>query len=499
MPEQTHITGHDLIQAGLAPGREFGQALAFANHELASGKAWSTVKTEVLAQFSRKIAPKIRLKPELVIPVAAKPESAEEEQNLADALCKIRELSQVPIVESAALMPDHCPTGQEWGCIPVGGAITTINSVIPAAHSADINCGMHATFFQTSHSVNDLMGMLRASTLFGPYAIPKGQEVSHTVLQESVWSNPYLQGLEDHALRCLGTQGDGNHFSYLGSLSVQEGLIRNLEKSGHYSQARAFSEHRGATLQVLVTHHGSRNFGAKVYRRGLDAAIRYTSEIADQIPKSGAWLDLATPEGSQYWEALEYVSRWTSVNHEVIHEKFLQAAGCLSITSIANHHNAVWRHEARIYHGKGATPAWKDSQGRPQLGLIPLNMGREILLVEGMDNHQFLSFAPHGAGRNRSRTVIKREFLDPATGLEDTNAIKNAIAQQTKNIIIEWASGKPDISESPLGYKSASKVKQEIADFGLAKIIGEIYPRGCIMAGEIKAPWKKSRQAKATA
>lgn len=494
MPKHSKVNGRDLIQAGLSPSRLFGQAIEFANSELGKGKSWESVRTEVLHRFSPNKISKIGLKQELLIAVAAKPENAEEEKNLADALRKITELSKVPVVESAALMPDHCPSGQEWGCIPVGGAITTLNSVIPAAHSADINCGMHATFFQAGRSFPMLMELLRASTLFGPYTMPRGQEVDHPVLQESVWSNPFLQGLEEQALRYLGTQGDGNHFSYLGSLTVQDGIVRSLEQSGHYRQARAFSAHRGESLQVLVTHHGSRNFGARVYRRGLNAAIRYTSEIADQIPKSGAWLDLAAPEGQQYWEALEYVSRWTCVNHEVIHNKFLQAMGCPAITSIANHHNAVWRHRGRIYHGKGATPAWADNQGRPQLGIIPLNMGREILLVEGLDNRQFLSFAPHGAGRNRSRTATKRGFLNPTTGAANTDAIQRSIAQQAPEVIVEWSSGKPDISESPLGYKSASKIKQEISDFGLAKIIGEISPRGCIMAGEIEAPWKKPKE-----
>jgi tRNA-splicing ligase RtcB len=235
-----------------------------------------------------------------------------------------------------------------------------------------------------------------------------------------------------------------------------------------------------------------------VYRRGLDAAVRYTNEVGEKIPKSGAWLDLATPEGAQYWEALEYVSQWTSANHEVIHTKFLQAIGSQFITRISNHHNAVWRHHNRIYHGKGATPGWQDEQGRPRLGIIPLNMGREILLVEGLDNRQFLSFAPHGAGRNRSRTSVKREFIDPKTGKEDHAAIREAIRRYTPDILVEWASGSPDISESPLGYKAAGKVKQEIADFGLARIIGEIFPRSCIMAGEIDPPWKKARKKTAT-
>lgn len=491
MPDQQEISGHDLIEAGLPPGPGFGQALKFANDALQGGQSWASIRKEVLELFSRKVIQKIGLKDELLVSSATTPESAEEEKNLAASLKGITELSRVPVVDIATLLPDHCPTGSEWGCMPVGGAIATLDSIIPAAHSADINCGMHATFFKGSQPVPELMRHLRHSTLFGPYPMPNGSEIQHPVLKENVWSNAFLKGLEAQALQCLGTQGDGNHFAYLGALEVLPSLVRQLDSSGHYGQSRALSSHLGSTLQVLVTHHGSRNFGARVYKRGLDAAVRFTSEIAEKIPKAGAWLDLATPEGTQYWDALEYVSKWTVANHEVIHKKFLHAIGSSAVTQISNHHNAVWRHQNRIYHGKGATPAWKDAQGRPRLGIIPLNMGREILLVEGLDNQQFLSFAPHGAGRNQSRTSVKRAFADSTTGDMSTADVQQAIAQLTPGVLVEWASGKPDISESPLGYKSASKVKQEIAQFRLATVIAEISPRGCIMAGDIDRPWKK--------
>jgi tRNA-splicing ligase RtcB (3'-phosphate/5'-hydroxy nucleic acid ligase) len=53
------------------------------------------------------------------------------------------------------------------------------------------------------------------------------------------------------------------------------------------------------------------------------------------------------------------------------------------------------------------------------------------------------------------------------------------------------------LSESPLGYKDASKVKAQIDQFGLAQLVGEIQPQGCIMAGEApEPPWMRARREK---
>ena len=56
-----------------------------------------------------------------------------------------------------------------------------------------------------------------------------------------------------------------------------------------------------------------------MYKRGHKAAIKETARIAEGIPKAAAWLDTKTDIGSEYWDALQYVSRWTRANHESIH------------------------------------------------------------------------------------------------------------------------------------------------------------------------------------
>lgn len=493
MSDQKRISGRDLLEAGVPAGRGFAEDLEYAREELSKGMNWSDIVKGMAGRLAirRAGSGKLTLKGELPVAVAADPIGRGEEENIQGALLRIKELTRVPVVTAAALMPDTCPSGSEWGAIPVGGIVVTKNSVIPGAHSADVNCGMCASFFDSKDTISALMGALKKSTFFGPFPAPAGHESPSPVLLENVWSNPFLKGLEPDALRYLGTQGDGNHFSYLGEIDVSRQLVEHLGRIGHDRLSKELSAHRGRRLWTLVTHHGSRNFGAKVYKRGIVAAEIHTEKVAEGVPRNAAWIDLDTQEGRDYWAALEYVGRWTTENHETIHRKFLGAIGAGRVSTISNHHNAVWRREEGVYHGKGATPAWK-SGGIPQLGIIPLNMGREILLVEGRDNLEFLSFAPHGAGRNKSRRATKEAFLDPSTGEINRDRVEQSLIEQTSGIEVSWASGVPDISESPLGYKPASTVRAQIEKFQLASIISEVRPRGCIMAGEFRREERKA-------
>jgi RNA-splicing ligase RtcB len=180
----------------------------------------------------------------------------------------------------------------------------------------------------------------------------------------------------------------------------------------------------------------------------------------------------------------------------LIHEALLRRLGQRALVQIGNEHNFVWKRGDSFFHGKGATPAWQDSAGRPLLGLIPLNMAREILLVLGAGNDRYLSFCPHSAGRNQSRTAMLAPFKD-ADGELDPARVRHMLAETTAGLDIRWFSGAPDLSESPLGYKDATKVKAQIERFGLATVVGEIQPQGCIMAGEAPEPhWIRARREK---
>ena len=487
------LTGEELIEAGWLEGPDIGILLRKAQEYEARGITDRTYLLKLLRRDVPQIKPKIALRTEPAPhSEAIEPTGTDDTITISNVRKLMRELLHTPVVEQGALMPDACPAGHAKATIPVGGAIAVRNAIIPSAHSADICCSMHATFFTCGKAVSPMLDDLMASTRFGMGGRKEEDWVPHPVLNEPVWNNSFLQGLQRHAAMHMADQGDGNHFAYIGRVTVNGLLLEHLETSGHGIHAEAVKDHNECF--ALITHHGSRGLGAHVYARGQKAALAHVKRVAEGIPDAAAWLDYGTDDGQEYWEALQYVSRWTKANHESIHARFLEKAGATGLTSFGNEHNFVWKRGDIFLHGKGATPAWKDELGRPLLGLIPLNMAAPVLLVLGKDNAEHLSFAPHGAGRNHSRSAITKPFKDD-NGEIDEKKLNASIATTTKGLDIRWYYGKPDISESPIGYKPAEQVKAQIHHFGLADVIAEITPLGCIMAGDSgPPPWIKRKQ-----
>lgn len=489
------VTGQQLIEAGWIPGPKFPALLAAAADYESRGIHDASYILKLLKRDFDKDVPRLRLREEPVSFSEAIEATCDlDETNIAAVRRFMGQLLRVPVIESGAVMPDACPAGAATATIPVGGAIAVKNAILPAAHSADICCSMHATLFRCGKSTSGMLDDLFVSTRFGFGGRKEEDRVDHPVLHETVWSNPFLRGLEEHAAKHIADQGDGNHFAYVGKIRVTPAFVKALGDAGHDEIARALHDTDGEEFGVLVTHHGSRGLGAQVFARGHKAAMRETGKIADGIPDAAAWLDATSDEGRDYWDALQYVARWTKANHEAIHARFIERSGAQAVTAFGNEHNFVWKRGEIFLHGKGATPAWKDESGRPLLGLIPLNMAAPILVTLGRDNRDFLSFAPHGAGRNQSRTATMREFRK-SNGETDEKAVERAIAAATKGLDIRWFYGKPDLSESPVGYKPAAQVRAQIEHFGLADIAAEITPLGCIIAGDSgPAPWMRRKE-----
>lgn len=490
------MKARDLIAAGWHEDRRLGSVLRRARELQATGLDNEGVFAALEVDYPKeaKLAGLRAAPAPLAEAVAA--ETPAETASVAASRARMIELLHVPVVKRGALMPDTCPAGAGIATIPVGGAIEAENAILPGAHSADICCSMFASFFADNHPVGELMDHLHRTTHFGPGGRPRGKQLTSAVLHEPVWDNPFLAGLQSRARDFLATQGDGNHFAYIGKISFTAAQHRALKEAGFDELATAIERRGNARFHVLVTHHGSRGLGADLYKRGRLAAERWVLENASGIPAAAAWLPADAREGRDYWAALSYISRWTRANHALIHEAFLQRVGQRPLMQFGNEHNFVWQRGASFFHGKGATPAWRDSAGRPMLGLIPLNMAREILLVLGGDNDEFLSFAPHGAGRNLSRKAMLAPFRD-ADGDIDPARVKEVLAETTGGLDIRWYNGAPDLSESPLGYKDATKVIAQINHFKLARVVGEIHPLGCIMAGEeVEPAWARKRREK---
>ncbi len=486
----SQIGGHLLIEWGIKPGKAFKEALAQARRLEAEGFDLDAIKARIVEGHKPPPAPPtITRRASGAFAEAIAAETAEDEANISAVRQHMADLMRCPVLEYGAVMPDACPSGAAKGTIPVGGAVIS-RGIHPAFHSADICCSMYATVFAPGTATGTFMDAIQASTRFGPGGRRPEDRIEDPITDEiRVTKNPFLKGLDGPVTSQLADQGDGNHFAFLGSLDVAPAMRAALRAKGQAALADALDGFD--TVDVLVTHHGSRGLGAEVYKRGLSAAVGHTQQVSPDTPPHQAWIDPASETGAAYWEALSYVARWTKRNHQLIHERTLARLGITSLAAFGNEHNFVWKRGDLYAHGKGATPAWRDEAGHPLLGLIPLNMAAPILLTLGNDRTEYASFSPHGAGRNKSRSALLRELGIAGLEREEYLARSRAIVdRQTEGLDVRFYYDRPDVSESPIAYKNADQVREQIERFGLADVIGLITPKGSIMAGDYDKPWE---------
>lgn len=458
------VTGTDLKDWGHRPGKQFPQLLARANQMRAEGYGLVRIRQE-LAPEIRPAPPVAGLRPagELAFHSNIRAETADETANVASVRASMTELMRTPTVRAGAIMPDACPAGPP-GTIPVGGVVATENAIHPGMHSADICCSVMMTDLGRADP-RAVLDAAQSVTHFGAGGRPQDDRFAlPPALLQQLRENRFTRG--EKALRMaqthMGTQGDGNHFLFVGR-----------------------SRDSGRT--VMVTHHGSRGLGAMLYKEGMAMAERFRREISPRTLRQNAWIPADTDEGREYWDALQLIRDWTRLNHLLIHQATAQAASLPAHDQIWNEHNFVFRRDGLFYHGKGATPAWGDyAQDATGLTLIPLNMAQPVLVVRGKDAAHGLGFSPHGAGRNYSRSEHKRRMGDLTP--------KAALAAETQGLDIRFHAGGIDASELPSGYKDADTVVAQIRSYDLAEIVDCIDPYGSIMAGDTPPFWQKKRK-----
>jgi RNA-splicing ligase RtcB len=457
-------TGKDLLDLGFKSGKWFKEALEHINAHALEGDALLAYLREVGPPPALPLLPEPRPFFENI-----RADTAVEQQNIDYVRLSMQQLMRTPTVVTGAVMPDACPAGPP-GTIPVGGVVVARQAIHPGMHSADICCSVMLTNLGKTDP-KTVLDVAQQVTHFGPGGrAPERQYPLPEALRAAFAANPFLNSDKDLSLaqEHLGTQGDGNHFLYVGTSAAT-----------------------GDT--VLVTHHGSRGVGARLYTAGMKAAERFRQQLSPDTAPANAWLPADSPEGEAYWAALQLVRQWTKLNHLYLHDDIAARLQVPVQQRFWNEHNFVFKAGDLYYHAKGATPL--DPQFMPDITgprIIPLNMAEPILIVEGDTTANNLGFAPHGAGRNLSRTGHKRSKADKTK--------EEWFAEETRGIDARFFFNEIDISELPSAYKNAAEVKRQIAEFGLARTVDEIRPYGCIMAGdwEVNAPWRvKKRQEKA--
>jgi tRNA-splicing ligase RtcB len=317
---------------------------------------------------------------------------------------------RLPISVCAALMPDaHVGYG-----LPIGGVLATRGAVIPYAVGVDIACRVKLSVLDLPTKLLEsepgrLKNAIERETRFGIGASfvdrgGKGTPRDHEVMDEDWSVSPVTNQNKDKAWRQLGTSGSGNHFVEFGVLTVDDDHATTL----------GLPASTGGPYLALLSHSGSRGAGAAVCNHYSSLAMRLHPELDKQAAHL-AWLELDSPEGAEYWDAMNLMGRYASANHACIHDAIARNLGAEVIAAVENHHNFAWkeRHtdpdtgdaQEMIVHRKGATPA-----GEGVLGIIPGSMATPGYVVVGKGGAGSLDSAAHGAGRVMSRKKAKESF-----------------------------------------------------------------------------------------
>jgi tRNA-splicing ligase RtcB len=362
------------------------------------------------------------------------------------------------VAVAGALMPDaHVGYG-----LPIGGVLATDNAVIPFAVGVDIACRMKLTVLDLR--LNDLFSRqdrltkaIEAETRFGVGATFR-QRRHHEVL-DADWSvSPVTAQNKDRAWAQLGTSGSGNHFVEFGQFTVTDRAL-GLEPGKYVA---------------LLSHSGSRGTGAAVCDYYSKLAVRLHPELPKELQRL-AWLPLDTPEGREYWAAMELMGRYAAANHALIHHHVAAHLGVPVLLDLENHHNFAWKERHVIdgverdviVHRKGATPA-----GEGVLGIIPGSMASPGFVVRGKGKAESLKSAAHGAGRCMSRTQAHKTL-----SWKEANDILHG-----RGVTLISAG----LDEVPMVYKDIHEVMRAQAD--LVEVLGRFDPKLVKMAPSGERP-----------
>lgn len=337
-----------------------------------------------------------------------------------------------------ALMPDaHLGKGAT-----VGSVIPTERAIIPAAVGVDIGCGMIAV--RTQFGTDDLRA--RGSL------VPLREAIERAI--------PLSAGKYNATI----TTSAGERVSVLHSLAEKDGFdpetyapnwiyqLGSLGSGNHFIEVTA-----DETGQVwLFLHSGSRGVGNKIAQYHIkiarDLMERYWIDLPDP---DLAYLVEGTDEFWHYMRELRWAQEFALQNRAEMMDRVVDCLSEFMDTDVERgetircHHN----YTAKEHHigrdlwvsRKGAIDA---HEGVP--GLIPGSMGTASYVVVGKGNPASLCSAPHGAGREYSRSAARKTFTH--------DQLREAMAG------IEYRDTAEFIDEIPAAYKDIDQVMADAAD-----------------------------------
>lgn len=436
------------------------------------------------------------------------------------ALEQVANVATLPgIIKASLAMPDI-----HWGYgFPIGGvAATRVRDgvVSPGGVGFDINCG--ARMLVTDLMLTDVKPhlvtlvdelfarvptgvgssgkiklqaeeMRRMMTHGAAWAIKNGygwnEDLEHQEERGTLsWANSETVSVEaiKRGSSQLGTLGSGNHFLEVGS----------VDEIYDSKTADLLGIHEGQ-ITVLI-HTGSRGFGHQIatdYIAVMGKALqKYGIEIPD---RQLACTPIESPEGQNYLAAMacganfafanrQCITHWTREAFENVFNLGASKLGMRVIYDVAHNMAKIEEHEVDgvreklCVHRKGAVRAFPshhpeipdDYKETGQPIPVPGDMGRYSFLLVGGPNAMRDTFGTtcHGAGRQKSRSQVKRE-VNYRNLIDDLHS---------KGIVVKASSQGTVVEEAPQAYKDVSDVVEVTHGSGISMKVARLRPLGII-------------------
>lgn len=365
-----------------------------------------------------------------------------EEQARAQAIAT----STLPFISPhVALMPDA-----HWGMgSTVGSVIPTVGCVMPAAVGVDIGCGMAAVRTQLTASDVEARGDLVQLRVAIQDRVPVSPGVYRPELTDT--ARDRVTALEEMA----GKQGV-NPDQYSGKSKAADWRLQlgTLGGGNHFIELCFDEEDR---VWVFL-HSGSRGVGNRIAKHHVAVAQKLCERWHVQLPHRD--LAFLPQEDDAFWPYIRDL-RWAQAfaleNRSEMLDQVVAALAAWIGGPIADEEKILCHHnytEQERHFGKDVWLTRKGAinaeQGR--WGLIPGSMGTRSYVVTGKGNRASFNSAPHGAGRNFSRTEARKRF----TAADLAEAMKG----------IEWRADNAEafIDEIPGAYKDIDQIMVDAAD-----------------------------------
>jgi tRNA-splicing ligase RtcB (3'-phosphate/5'-hydroxy nucleic acid ligase) len=334
-----------------------------------------------------------------------------------------------------ALMPDaHLGKGAT-----VGSVIPTLGAIIPAAVGVDIGCGMTAV--RTQYIADDLpmddRGRLRVAI---EQAIPLSAGRYNTAVSRAS-TEARVADLESRA-ESAGVDPAG----YAAGWRLQLG---SLGSGNHFIEVSLDEFQR----VWLFLHSGSRGVGNKIAQHHIKVAQALMRQWWISLPDPDlAYLVEGTDEFSAYIRELGWAQSFALSNRAEMMDRVVACFATWVDGSVERqqevdcHHNYT---ESERHFGK---QVWLSRKGAIDAsegtwGLIPGSMGSRSYVVRGKGNAVAMNSAPHGAGREYSRSRARKTFTR-----DDLRAAMSGI---------EYRDTAAFIDEIPAAYKDIDVVMKD--------------------------------------